>query len=61
MPPVVTNIPDSMLGVLLMGHGGPDQLVVRDDLPVPRPRPDEVLVEVAGRPLPPGRGAGGGT
>lgn len=36
-----------MRGVILMGHGGLDQLVYRTDLPVPRPKSDEVLVKVA--------------
>lgn len=39
-------VPDTMQAVQLLGHGGPDQLVVRDDVPVPQPGPDEVLIEV---------------
>ena len=31
---------------MLTGHGGFDQLVVRDDVPVPIPGPDEVLIRV---------------
>jgi NADPH:quinone reductase-like Zn-dependent oxidoreductase len=36
-----------MRAVLLTGHGGYDKLVVRDDVPVPRPAAGEVLIEVA--------------
>ncbi len=36
-----------MRAVLLTGHGGLDQLEYRDDVPVPSPRPGEVLIEVA--------------
>jgi len=36
-----------MRGVWLTGHGGPDKLSVRSDIPVPSPGPDEVLVRVA--------------
>ncbi|TVR22655.1 MAG: Zn-dependent oxidoreductase [Nitriliruptor sp.] len=35
-----------MLAALLTGHGGPEQLEVRDDVPVPRPARGEVLVQV---------------
>ena len=38
--------PDQMEAVLLMGHGGPDQLVYRRDVPVPQPGPGEVLIRV---------------
>lgn len=31
------NIPETMYGVVLTGHGGLDKLQWRDDLPVPRP------------------------
>ncbi len=39
-------IPPTMRAVLLMGHGGLEQLEYRDDVPVPRPRPGEVLIRV---------------
>ena len=35
-----------MRAVLLTGHGGYDKLELRDDVPVPRPEPDEVLIRV---------------
>lgn len=35
-----------MKAVLLTGHGGPERLVYREDLPRPEPAEDEVLVEV---------------
>lgn len=39
-------IPARMTAVELLGHGGPEQLVLRDDVPVPRLRPDQVLIKV---------------
>ncbi len=39
-------IPDKMSAVQLIGHGGTDQLVYRDDVAVPRPGEGEVLVKV---------------
>lgn len=36
-----------MRAVLLQGHGGFDQLEVRDDVPIPQPASGEVLVKVA--------------
>ena len=36
-----------MVGVALMGHGGPECLVWREDLPRPVPKPGEVLIKVA--------------
>lgn len=36
-----------MIGIILTDHGGPDKLEYREDLPVPIPEPDEVLIRVA--------------
>ncbi|MGI9612167.1 MAG: alcohol dehydrogenase family protein [Acidimicrobiales bacterium] len=36
-----------MRAALLLGNGGPDMLQIRDDVPVPEPRPHEALIEVA--------------
>ena len=41
-------IPETMAGVLLTGHGGIDRLEYREDLPVPAPGADEVLIKVSG-------------
>ena len=40
------TIPANMRAVLLTGHGGYDRLEVRDDVPVPTPGPDDVLIRV---------------
>jgi NADPH:quinone reductase-like Zn-dependent oxidoreductase len=37
---------DTMYAVQLTGHGGPDKLVHRRDVPVPMPGPGDVLIEV---------------
>ena len=44
---MATDLPKTMAGMVLTGHGGLDKLVWRDDLPVPVPGPGEVLVKVA--------------
>ena len=38
---------DTMSGVVLVGHGGPEVLEWRDDLPVPQVGPQDVLVRVS--------------
>ncbi len=40
-------IPATMTAVLLTGHGGPEVLEYREDIPVPAPGPGEVLIKVA--------------
>ena len=40
-------IPEVMAGVLLVGHGGFENLQYREDIPIPKPAPDEVLIRVA--------------
>jgi NADPH:quinone reductase-like Zn-dependent oxidoreductase len=42
----MSEVPDVMTGMQLVGQGGYDQLVRRDDLPVPPVRPGDVLVKV---------------
>ena len=41
------TLPNTMRAVQLVGHGGLDKLVYRDDLPRPDPAPGEVLIKVA--------------
>ena len=40
------TLPDRMFGVVLTGHGGPEMLEWRNDLPVPLPGKGEVTVKV---------------
>jgi alcohol dehydrogenase len=40
------SLPETMSGVLLTRHGGPEALAYRTDLPMPRPGPGEVVVRV---------------
>ena len=40
------TLPEKMYGVLLHGHGGPEMLEWRDDLPVPLPGKNDVIVRV---------------
>ncbi len=41
------DIPKTMRGVWLTGHGGLERLEIRDDIPVPQPGPRDVLIRVA--------------
>lgn len=41
------NIPKTMKGVQLTGHGGPEVLQYREDILVPKPKQNEVLIRVA--------------
>jgi NADPH:quinone reductase-like Zn-dependent oxidoreductase len=43
----VVPLPPTMRAALLLGNGGPDMLVVRDDVPLPRTTDDGVLIRVA--------------
>ena len=47
VPQGAAAIPDNMAGVVLVGHGGFDKLEYREDIPVPKPAPGEVLIRVA--------------
>lgn len=40
------SVPETMRGVQLTGHGGPEKLVWNDAIPTPRPGPGEALVRV---------------
>lgn len=39
-------IPQKMSGIVMIGHGGPEMLEWRDDLAVPVPGPQDVLIKV---------------
>ena len=41
------TLPKEMCGVILTGHGEAEMLDVRDDLPVPTPGPNDVIIRVA--------------
>ena len=41
------SLPAKMFGVLLTGHGGPEKLEFRTDIPTPMPGPGDVLVRVS--------------
>ncbi|QPG57370.2 alcohol dehydrogenase family protein [Shewanella eurypsychrophilus] len=43
----MTEIPKTMKGVQLIGHGGLEMLQYRDDIPVPTPTSNEVLICVS--------------
>ncbi len=40
------SLPDTMVAMVLTGHGGLDQLSYRTDYPLPHVGPDDVLIEV---------------
>lgn len=40
------TLPNLMSGVVLTGHGGPEMLEMRHDLPVPSPGPSDVIIRV---------------
>jgi NADPH:quinone reductase-like Zn-dependent oxidoreductase len=44
--PATSTLPATMRAVQLTGHGGPEKLVYREDVPLPVPAPGEVLIEV---------------
>ncbi|PKG75132.1 alcohol dehydrogenase [Shewanella sp. GutCb] len=44
---MMTTIPKIMKGIQLVGHGGPEMLEYRDDIPVPTPTSNEVLIRVS--------------
>ena len=44
---MTVSIPETMTAAVLIGHGGYDKLLIRNDVPVPIPGPGELLVKVA--------------
>jgi len=44
--PYPERVPQNMRAMLLTGYGSLEKLVYREDVPTPRPAPDEVLVKV---------------
>ncbi|WP_144208261.1 alcohol dehydrogenase family protein [Shewanella donghaensis] len=44
---MITNMPKHMKGVQLLGHGSAEMLQYRDDIPVPLPGLDDVLIRVS--------------
>lgn len=42
----MSELPTTMRGIHLVGHGGLDRLQLREDIPVPRPGPRDVLIRV---------------
>ena len=40
------TLPEKMRGIVLTGHGGPEMLEWRNDLPVPHPAPGDVVIQV---------------
>ena len=43
----MVDIPRLMKAAVLVGHGGPENLVYRENVPIPRPGPRDVLIRVA--------------
>lgn len=43
----MNTIPKTMKGIQLIGHGGPEMLQYNDNIPVPTPNSDEVLIRVS--------------
>ena len=43
----MTDLPGTMRGVWLTGHGGLEKLVLRSDIRIPQPSAQEVLIRVA--------------
>ena len=41
------TLPSTMSGSVLTGHGGPEMLEWREDIPLPAPAKGDVLIEVA--------------